>query len=123
MPTVVLAKEKKTGEFALLQRYAPTEQVPPLDEWTWDPNVRDLLRSDYDSVRSSSSVKGQPGGLRSQQLNDQYPGLQVPGPQSQSSSSSPNQLDRRGNRFLETYPSSNDTLSEILEDFDLFYAR
>ena len=123
MPTVVLAKEKKTGKFALLKRYAPTERVPPLDEWTWDPNVRDLLRSDYDSILSSSSAKGQPGGLRSRQLNDQYPGLQLPGPQSQSSSSSPNELDRRGNRFLETYPSSNDTLSEILEDFDLFYAR
>ena len=128
MPTVVLAKDKRTGLFTVLQRYALGEQAPPLDEWTWDPKVRHLERSDYDT-NLDSTAKGQSGGLRSQQRNDQFPGLQLT---NQQSSLAPNLLerfDRRDERFLETYPvisdnpSSNDTLSDILEDFDLFYAR
>ena len=131
MPTVVLAKDKETGIFTVLQRYAPAEQVPPLSEWTWDPNVRFLERSDYDAI-PSPSTKGQRGGLRPQQPNDPFPGLDLMMDPHSSSSSSMlmESFDPSDHRFLEVNPamggdnpSSNDTLSDILEDYDLFYAR
>ena len=90
------------------------------------PNVRFLERSDYDVV-PSPSAKGQPNSLRSQQPNDPFPGLDLMMDQQSSSSSSIllESFDRRDERVLAetTYPSSNDTLSDILEDFDLLYAR
>ena len=113
MPTVVLAKDKRTGMVSVLQRYAPGEQVPPLNEFTSDPKARHLERGDYDSIRSSSS-KGQPGGLRSRPVNGQFHGRPL--------------ID--DHRFLQTNPmggdnnpSSNDTVSVFLQDFELFYAR
>ena len=120
MPTVVLAKDKGTGIFSILQRYAPGEQVPPLNEWTWDANVRHLVGSNYDHI-PPRSTKGQPGGLRSRQPNDQYQGHQFI-----SSSSSPSVLarfDHGDDRLLEVLRSPNNTMSDILENADLFYAR
>jgi hypothetical protein len=131
MPTVVLAKDKGTGIFTVLERYAIGEMVPDLSEWTWDPNVRFLERSDYDAI-PSPSTKGQRGGLRPQQPNDPFPGLDLMMEPHSSSSSSMlmESFDPSDHRFLEVNqgmggdnPSSNDTLSDILEDFDLLYAR
>ena len=132
MPTVVLAKDKRTGMVSVLQRYAPGELVPPLNEFTSDPKARHLERGDYDSIPSSSS-KAQPGGLRSRQVNGQFPGHGWPLIDQQTSSSSHDLLesfDPRDHRFLQTNPtvgdnntSSNDTVSVSLEDFELLYAR
>jgi hypothetical protein len=124
MPTVVLAKEKNTGLFTVLKRYAPGEQIPPLNEWTLDPNSRHLERSNDDFIPSPIISKGQPGGLRLRQPKDPFPGLDSTDPQVSSPSPSLGEkFDFRDDRFLEAYPSSNFTLSDILENFDLFYAR
>jgi hypothetical protein len=132
MPTVVLAKDKRTGRFSVLQRYAPGEQVPPLSEWTGIRKVRDLERSDSGSIPSSrpltSTTQGQHGGLRSRRhLNDPSHDLEFM-EQSSSSTALLHKSDRSDQRFLETnstnsHGSSNVTLSAIMEDFDLFYAR
>jgi hypothetical protein len=123
MPTVVLAKEKKTGIFTVLKRYAPGEKLPPLNEWTLDTNSRHLEQSNDDVIPSPIS-EGQPGGLRLRQPKDLFPGLDSTDPQASSPSLSLGEkFDFRDDRFLKAYQSSNDTLSDILEDFDLFYAR
>ena len=126
MSTVVLAKDKGTGIFTVLQRFAPGEQVPPLNESTGDANTRHLERIDYDAIPPPAAQRF-PGGLRSRQPNDQYPGLDLMTdhqfPSSLSWSSLAERFDRRDDRLLETFPSSNDTMMDLLENVDLFYAR
>ena len=136
MPTVVLARNKETGIFSVVQRYAPGEHVPPLNEWTWYHKVRRLEKSDYHSLPSSAvstrTTQRQHGGLRSQRRSkDPFSCLELI---EQPSSSPPAKLDRfdqSGNRLLEPNPLdnhgddqvSNETMSVILQDVDLFYAR